>query len=598
MQNMLDRIIAHKHTEVKNAKANLPLADVEAEARQAAPPRGFIDAITNAHLRGSPALIAEIKKASPSKGLIREDFDPGSLARAYEAGGATCISVLTDVAFFQGHPVYLKEVSQAASLPVLRKDFMIDPYQVVEARAWGADCILIIMAALDDETADLLTNLARDWGMDVLIEVHNRQELERALKLDSALIGINNRNLQTFDIKLEVTEGLAPLIPHDRIVVSESGIFHHEDLIRLNRVGVKTYLVGECLMRQDDVAAATQTLLGRQAGGTDGGHVAGQAGAQKAAAVAEESEDPDPHDAGSGGEVSGADFQAAVQELGAMIGATVGVPEGKAAMPKPAAASEHEAAAVKARPAEPMARSPKAHSPETQSPQVQSPKAGAQSPAVMAKAPEAAQESPQHSQGTHMHPPAEDGGRERSVASQRAPSEEPDAGERVGDEPAARLSHVNEAGAAHMVDISDKSVTSREAVAEGYVVMQPETLAQIQQNAMKKGDVLAAARLAGIMAAKKTSDLIPLCHPLQITGVDVEFSPFSQPATGIHVTARVKVNGKTGVEMEALTAVTVACLTIYDMAKAIDKGMTFSGIRLLEKSGGKSGLYRAAGAAE
>ena len=578
MQNMLDRIIAHKQTEVKNAKANLPLTDVEAQARMAPPPRGFIDAISNAHLRGDPALIAEIKKASPSKGMIREDFDPASLARAYEAGGATCISVLTDVAFFQGHPVYLREVSQAASLPVLRKDFMIDRYQVAEARAWGADCILIIMAALDDETADLLTNLARDWGMDVLIEVHNRQELERALKLDSVLIGINNRNLQTFDIKLEVTEGLAPLIPHDRIVVSESGIFKHEDLVRLNRVGVKTYLVGECLMRQNDVKAATQTLLGRQAAGTE---------AQPAAAVADDSEDPDPRggkDTQNGGregslqeaagEIGGDDFHAAVQELGAMIGATVGVPTPKTMAQSRQGADADDGSKARGAPVRNTAEGEtmvKDSRPDAMARQEKSslPPAGSQREERVV---DAGSDQPQ---------------------GRAAPAEAPEP-----DDPPAKLSHVNEAGAAHMVDISDKDVTSREAVAEGYVVMLPETLAQIQQNAMKKGDVLAAARLAGIMAAKKTSDLIPLCHPLQITGVDVEFSPFMQPTTGIHVTARVKVNGKTGVEMEALTAVTVACLTIYDMAKAIDKGMSFSGIRLLEKSGGKSGMYRAAGAAE
>lgn len=517
MQNMLDRIIAHKQREVENAKANLPLSEIEVQAKMAAAPRGFVKSILQKHQDGQPALIAEIKKASPSKGLIREEFDPAELAVAYENGGAACISVLTDVAFFQGHPVYLKEVRSASSLPVLRKDFMIDPYQVVEARAWGADCILVIMAAVDDAMAATLTNVARQWGMDVLIEVHNRQELERALKLNSALIGINNRNLQTFDIKLEVTEGLAPLIPHDRIVVSESGIFQHEDLIRLSRVGVSTYLVGECLMRQADVESATRQLLGMPAGKSKAPAAAQRDETAEPPANAEEAEDPQPaaetpHPQDRSMED---DFQAAVQELGAMIGATVGSPPER----EPAQAATPE--------------------PEQQ----------------------------------------------------KAPPERPAPADK-------KLSHVNEAGAAHMVDISDKEPSQRVAVAEGYVTMLPETLAQIQQNAMKKGDVLSAARLAGIMAAKKTADLIPLCHPLALSGVEVDFTPFSQPTTGIRVVARVKVDGKTGVEMEALTAVSVACLTIYDMAKAIDKGMSFSGIRLLEKTGGKSGAFHATDAAE
>lgn len=538
MKNMLDRIIAHKRKEVENAKKILPLSEIETQARAATAPRGFIKSIQRFHGEGKPALIAEIKKASPSKGLIRPDFEPATLADAYESGGAACISVLTDVAFFQGHPQYLKEVRSVSTLPVLRKDFMIDTYQVVEARAWGADCILIIMAAVDDETAQSLSNMARKWGMDVLVEVHNRQELERALKLNTLLIGINNRNLQTFDITLETTEGLAPLIPKDRIVISESGITTYDDLVRLSKVGSNTFLVGECLMRKQNVQQATQVLLGQEPVPDffpDVGEAQPQAEEQGEATpeeqVTQEQAQSDAHseaqdettndenkfheelhqtsedDASANNTSSdlGDEFENAIEELGALI-----------------------------------------------------------------------------SSGSDAKQQPEDG---------PAPSSETQQDE-------AKLSHVNEAGAAHMVDISDKSVTQRLATAEGFVAMQAETLAQIQQNAMKKGDVLATARIAGIMAAKKTSDLIPLCHPLPVTGVEIEFTPVTNQQTGIHVRATVKVDGKTGVEMEALTAVSVSCLTIYDMAKAIDKGMSFSGVRLLEKTGGKSGPFRATDAAE
>ncbi|MCW8969941.1 MAG: indole-3-glycerol phosphate synthase TrpC [Rhodospirillales bacterium] len=261
MSDVLERICADKRDHVEACKTNHPLSAVEADARRATPTRGFADALKSSVSGGRYGLIAEIKRASPSKGLIREDFDPAALAGAYERGGASCLSVLTDIPYFQGSDEFLVQARNAVTLPVLRKDFMIDLYQVAEARALGADCILLIMAALEDSLANELLAAAHSWRMDVLVEVHDEAEMERALRLDATLIGVNNRNLKTLAVDLATTERLAAMMPDDRTLVCESGLNTPDDLARMARVGANCFLVGESLMRQADVEAATRKLL-------------------------------------------------------------------------------------------------------------------------------------------------------------------------------------------------------------------------------------------------------------------------------------------------------------------------------------------------
>jgi indole-3-glycerol phosphate synthase len=419
MSDVLAEICERKRQHVKERKRLMPEATLLKRLDNPPELRAFADALAARAETGSYGLIAEIKKASPSKGLIRADFDPPALARAYESGGATCLSVLTDEPYFQGRDEYFGAARNAVSLPVLRKDFILDQYQVIESRVLGADCILLIMACLNDATARELADEARGHGMDVLVEVHDRAELDRALRLDARLIGINNRDLKTLKVDLRTAETLAPLVPPGRIIVGESGLNDPADLDRLAAAGARCFLVGESLMRAGDVAAATRRLL-------------------------------------------------------------------------------------------------------------------------------------------------------------RLPD----------------LTHIDLEGRARMVDVSEKDETDRVAVAGARVRMRPETLARIQAGDIAKGDVLTTARLAGIMAAKRTAELIPLCHPLALTSVVVDLACVPEKSA-VEITATCRLKGRTGVEMEALTAASVAALTIYDMCKAIDRGMTITDLRLLKKSGGKSGDYEA-----
>jgi indole-3-glycerol phosphate synthase len=423
VKDVLAEICAKKRAHIARAKSGLSESALLAGLAEAPPLRPFAGALERHLAEGRYGLIAEIKKASPSAGLIREDFDPSSLARAYAAGGASCLSVLTDTPYFQGSDDDLRAARLQVGLPVLRKDFILDPYQILESRHIGADCVLLITAALSDSLASELAAAAAELGLDVLVEVHDEVELDSALRLDARMIGINNRNLKTLETNLSTTELLAPQVPADRIVVAESGIRRAEDLDRLAAAGARCFLIGETLMREPDVAAAARRLL-------------------------------------------------------------------------------------------------------------------------------------------------------------RLPPVGP------------AFTHLDAEGRARMVDVSDKQETERVAIAGARVVMRRDTLERIRSGDVAKGDVLAVARLAGIMAAKRTAELIPLCHPLALTSVGVELACVPE-RSAVEITATCKLRGRTGVEMEALTAASVAALTVYDMCKAVDRGMLITDLRLLRKSGGRSGDWEA-----
>jgi indole-3-glycerol phosphate synthase len=261
MSDILQRIVAVKRDEVAQARRRCGLAELQAQAAAASPARGFAAALRARVEAGSPAVIAEVKKASPSKGVLREHFVPADIARSYESGGAACLSVLTDERFFQGCAAYLQQARESCSLPVLRKDFLIDPYQVVEARAMGADCVLLIAACLDDGLMSELEACATEQGLDVLAEVHDGDELERALRLKTPLIGVNNRNLRTFEVSLDTTIGLLPRVPGDRLLVTESGILARADVQRMRSADVHAFLVGEAFMRAPDPGQALRELF-------------------------------------------------------------------------------------------------------------------------------------------------------------------------------------------------------------------------------------------------------------------------------------------------------------------------------------------------
>ena len=264
MTNILERIESTKREEIAAAKVKLPESEIKEMVKDALPVRNFHQALKKRVDSGQFALIAELKKASPSKGMIREEFDPISIARAYELGGADCLSILTDKQYFHGSSKFLQQARSATSLPVLRKDFMYEPYQVYEARTWNADCILIILAAVSDYQAKILEETALNLEMGVLLEVHNEAELHRAMQMHTPLIGINNRDLTTFDTNMETCEKLAPICDNDRLLVGESGISSNQDLLRLSKVGINAFLVGESLMIKNDVKSATKSLLNRR----------------------------------------------------------------------------------------------------------------------------------------------------------------------------------------------------------------------------------------------------------------------------------------------------------------------------------------------